>query len=109
MHDSKVKEKFIYFRSRGMSYGEIARKIKVSKTTLVNWGKELNEEISTLSSEYKNELREKYQVSDIQRLEFLGERFKSIQEEIAKRGLGDLKISQLLGLEAKYLKYFEES
>ena len=109
MHGNTIKEKFIYFRSRGMSYGDIAQKIKVSKTTLVSWGKELNEEISTLSSEYKNELREKYKVSDIKRLEFLGERFKSIQDEIAKRGLDDLKINQLLGLEAKYFKHLEDS
>ncbi len=108
MYDDTVKEKFIYLRSRGMSYGKIAKDIKVAKATLVNWNNEFKETISTQNQEYVSELREKYHLSVIQRLEFFGERLNDIRGEIKKKGLGDLKIGQLLGLEAKYIKSLDD-
>ena len=107
MHDDTVKEKFVYLRSRGMSYGKIAKEIKASKATLVKWNNDFKNEISKQRAEFKNELREKYLISDIQRMEFFGERLKNVRSEIKSKGLSDLKINQLLGLEVKYIKCLE--
>jgi len=108
MYDDKVKEKFIFLRARGMSYGKIAKELGVSKAALVNWNNEFKEDISTQHREYKNELREKYHILVIQRMEFFGERLNDVRGEIKKKGLGDLKINQLLGLEVKYIKCLED-
>ena len=40
MMDQEVKNKFIEFRARGLTYNKILVKLGVSKTTLINWSKD---------------------------------------------------------------------
>lgn len=108
MFDSNTKEKFIVLRSTGMSYGRIAKEIDVAKSTLIKWNNDFEEEISKRRDEYLNELRDKYLISEIKRVKLFGERLKSVRAEIQKKGLGELKIQQLLALEGKYVKCLEE-
>lgn len=108
MFDSSTKEKFIVLRSTGMSYGKIVKEINVAKSTLIKWNKDFEEEISKRRDENLNELRDKYLISEIKRVELFGKRLKSIRSEIQKKGLGELKIHQLLALEGKYVKCLEE-
>ena len=91
-----------------MSYGKISKELGVAKSTLLNWNTEFKEDILVQLRDYKNELRDEYQISEIRRMEFFCERLKSVQGEIEKKGLSDLKINQLLGLEVRYLKYLED-
>ncbi len=109
MFDSSTKEKFIVLRSTGMSYGRIAKEIDVAKSTLIKWNNDFEEEISKRRDEYLNELRDKYLMSEIKRVKLFGERLKSVRAEIQKKGLGELKIQQLLVLEGKYVKRLAES
>lgn len=104
MYDDSTKENFIFLRSKGMSYGNIAKEINVGKSTLLKWNKDFEDEISTRRDENLNDLREKYLVSEIHRVELFGERLKSIRAEIQTKGLTELKIGQLLALEMKYAK-----
>ena len=108
MFDDSMKEKFIVLRARGTSYGNIAKEIKVAKSTLINWNKDFEAEISKRRDENLNDLRDKYLISDIKRIELFGERLKSVRTEIHKKGLGELKIGQLLALEGKYVKILGE-
>jgi transposase len=91
-----------------MSYANIAKKIKVAKSTLIKWNKDFEEEILKRRNEHLNDLRDEYLVSEIKRVELFGERLKSVRAEIEKKGLGELKIGQLLALEGKYVKFLEE-
>lgn len=108
MFDDSTKEKFIELRSTGMSYGRIAKEIDVAKSTLIKWNKDFEEEISKRQDENLNELRDEYLISEIKRVKLFGERLKSVRAEIQKKGLGELKIQQLLALEGKYVKRLAE-
>jgi orotate phosphoribosyltransferase-like protein len=46
MKDLAVKEQFVELRARGWSFDRIAKELKVSKQTLINWSRELVLEIS---------------------------------------------------------------
>ena len=46
----ELKSQFVELRAKGWSYVKIARKLKVSKNTLANWGAELEGEIASLKA-----------------------------------------------------------
>jgi transposase len=50
MENQKTKEQFIQLRAQGVSYSNISKKIGKSKQTLIDWGKELEEEIRNLKA-----------------------------------------------------------
>ncbi|MFT4579310.1 MAG: transposase [Nitrospinales bacterium] len=108
MYDDTIKEKFVFLRSRGMPFGKISKELGVAKATLINWNSEFKETISTQQQEFINELREKYKVSVTQSMELFGERLNDIRREIKKKGVGDLKIKQLLELEVNYIKILDD-
>ena len=107
MYDDSTKENFIFLRSKGMSYGGIAKAIKVGKSTLIKWNKDFEDEISKRRDEHINDLRDKYLISKIHQVKLFGERLKSIRAEIQAKGLSELKITELLALEVKYAKFLE--
>ena len=80
----------------------------MAKSTLIKWNKDFEEEISKRQDENLNELRDEYLISEIKRVKLFGERLKSVRAEIQKKGLGELKIQQLLALEGKYVKRLAE-
>ena len=45
MKDNSIKEKFVLLRAEGLSFDKIAKKIKVSKPTLIEWQKDFRDEI----------------------------------------------------------------
>jgi len=48
MKEQTVKERFLALRAQGLSFEKIARQLKVSKQTLINWSREFRYEISNL-------------------------------------------------------------
>lgn len=55
-HSQETKEKFVALRAEGMSYERIGAGLGVSKQTLVNWGKQLADQISKLRESRIDEL-----------------------------------------------------
>src|SRR5688500_16646390 len=45
-HPEELKTKFLELRARGVSYSHIAEAIGVSKPTLIQWGKDMAEEMA---------------------------------------------------------------
>jgi hypothetical protein len=58
-HPEELKTNFLELRARGVSYGQIAEAIGVSKPTLVQWGKAMAEEIADLQAAERELVREK--------------------------------------------------
>lgn len=60
MKDQETKEKFVELRAKGLSFDRIAAELETSKQTLINWAKELENEISNLKKVELEALQEKY-------------------------------------------------
>jgi len=97
----EVKSQFIELRAKGWSYVKIARKLKVSKNTLANWGAELEGEIASLKAMELEALYEKSYMTKEARIKLLGAQLKGIQDELKKRGLEDVSTDKLLDMELK--------
>ena len=97
----EVKSQFIELRAKGWSYLKIARKLKVSKNTLANWGAELEGEIASLKAMELEALYEKSYMTKEARIKLLGAQLKGIQDELKKRGLEDVSTEKLLDMELK--------
>ena len=102
MKNQDDKEKFIELRAGGLSYDDIAVALKVSKPTLLSWGKELHRDISTARTLRLDELFEKFAVSKAKRIEAFGERLNAILGELVKRDMTDVPTVSLLALALKY-------
>lgn len=104
----ELKDQFISLRAKGLSYAKIARKIKVSKSTLANWSSELEGEIASLRAMELEALYEKYYLVKEGRIKLLGDQLKDIQAELKTRKLDQVSTDKLLELELKVFQALKE-
>ena len=97
----ELKSQFVELRAKGWSYVKIARKLKVSKNTLANWGAELEGEIASLKAMELEALYEKSYMTKEARIKLLGAQLKEIQDELKKRGLEGVSTEKLLEMGLK--------
>jgi len=102
MEAIEQKEKFIELRAKGYSFDKIAKELGRAKQTLIDWSKELEEEIANLKALELDALYEKYYLHKETRLQAFGELLSKIKKEIEGRSLSDVSTEKLLEL---YLKY----
>ncbi len=102
METLATKEKFIELRAKGLSFDKIAGELKKSKQTLIDWSKELEEEIANLKAVELEALYEKYFLLKRNRLQTFGEILKRLRAEMETRDLTDLPTDKLLDLIGKY-------
>jgi transposase-like protein len=108
MEPLQVKEEFIQLRAKGWSYDKIAEKLGKAKQTLIDWSKELQEEIANRKALELEALYELYHLHREQRIKDFAQVVKSLREEILKRDLVDVPTEKLLDLFLKYGKQLEE-
>ena len=99
---NNLKERFIELRAEGLSYAAIADKLKVSKPTLIAWGKELQKEVKNAQTLAMDALFRRYAVGKAKRIEVFGKRLETILTELDKRKLADVKTDALLMLALRY-------
>lgn len=102
MKTQETKEKFIELRAKGLSFKKIAKKLGVSKHTLINWSKDLKMEIANLKAIELEALYEKYYLTEKRRIELFGEKLKEIKEELDNRDFREISTEKLLDLILKY-------
>lgn len=102
MKNANDKERFIELRAEGRSYADIAVALKVSKPTLIAWGKELQKDILNARTLRMDELFEKYAVAKSKRVVVFGRRLEAIMAELETRDLTDVPTPSLLALALKY-------
>ena len=105
---SELKDQFIELRAKGLSYAKIAKKLKVSKSTLANWSSELEGEIASLRAMELEALYEEYFMAKEGRIKFLGDQLKEIQAELKTRKLDQVSTDKLLELELKVFQALKE-
>lgn len=101
-YSTKEKEKFIELRAKGWSFDKIAKELNKAKQTLIDWSKELEEEIANLKALELEALYEKHFLLKEHRIKNFATTLKRLQEELISRDLSDVPTDKLLDL---YLKY----
>lgn len=94
----KTKQQFIELRANNESYEKIAKKLKVSKTTLIAWARTYETDIDNLRAFTFEALNEQYKTGKQHRLVMWSEQLTMAQEELKKRGLSDVSTPKLLEL-----------
>ena len=107
MKDEQTRERFIDLRAKGWSYSRIAKELKTSKQTLINWSKELSLEISNLRTVELEALQEKYYLLKENRIELFGDKLKAVKKELDMRDLKDISTEKLFDLLIKYHSVLE--
>jgi len=74
-------------RGYGLPLAKIAAEIGVSKTTLINWDRDLKEEIDNLKAVELEALYDKIYLSTRKQVEFFGDILSRIQRELETRDL----------------------
>ena len=98
----EIKSQFVELRAKGWSYRKIARKLKVSESTLANWSQELEEEIASLKAMELEGLYETYYLLKEGRIRLLGGMLRKIKAELRSRDLSEVPTGRLLELLLKY-------
>ena len=102
MKDQQTKSRFVELRAKGWSYDRIARELRASKQTLINWSKEYSLQISNLRNIEIEALQEKFCLLKEQRIELFGKKLKTNNEELDKRDFKDIPTEKLFDLIIKY-------
>jgi len=108
METTAIKEKFIELRAQGWSFDKIANELGKAKQTLIDWSRELQDEIANRRALELDALYEKYYLYKENRIQVYGELLKRIKDEIEGRDLTDVPTDKLLDLFIKYADKVKE-
>ncbi|MEI6040029.1 MAG: hypothetical protein WCP93_01620 [Candidatus Berkelbacteria bacterium] len=98
MQDLTKKQQFVELRAKGKSFAKISDELEVSKTTLIDWSKDLAEEITNLKQIELESIREQYKISREHRIKLYSEQLELIRGELSTRKLNDVPTGKLIDL-----------
>jgi transcriptional regulator with XRE-family HTH domain len=101
--------KFVQLRAQGLSFDKIAKKLKISKPTLIKWSKKYALEIANLRAERLEALREEYCLSVEAKVRMWGQIVNHIIDQIERRSLRNVTTDKLLDMLIKAQKKLEQS
>jgi hypothetical protein len=105
MDTINTKERFIELRAKGYSFDKIAKELGKAKQTLIDWSKDLQEEIANVKALELEALYEKYYLLKEGKIQKYGAILSKITSELEERDFSKVNTGQLLEL---YLLYFEK-
>lgn len=108
METTEIKEKFIELRAKGWSFDKIAKETGKAKQTLIDWSKDLQEEIANSKAIELESLYESYYLMRESRLKTFGAILNKIKEEVEGRDLSEISTDKLLELLLKYNNQVKE-
>ncbi len=108
MEGIETKERFIELRAKGWSFDRIAKELGRAKQTLIDWSKDLQEEIANRKALELDALYETYYLQRESRLQTFGAMLTKIKEEVMSRDLSDVPTDKLLDLFLKYNNQIRE-
>ena len=100
----ETKERFIEMRAKGYSFEKIAKELSKAKQTLIDWSKELQDEIANLKALELEALYEKHYLLKEAKIQKYGAILSKITNELESRDFNKVPTGRLLEL---YLLYFE--
>jgi hypothetical protein len=108
METTELREKFIQLRAKGWSFDKIAKETGKAKQTLIDWSKELQDEIGNRKAIELEALYETYYLMRENRLQTFGAMITKIKKEVESRDLSDVPTDKLLELLLKYNSQVKE-
>jgi transcriptional regulator len=99
-----TKQRFIELRAKGWSFDKIAKELGKAKQTLIDWSKELQEEIANCKALELEALYESYFLLKEAKIKKYGAILSKITNELESRDFNKVPTGRLLEL---YLLYFE--
>jgi transposase-like protein len=109
METIETKRRFIELRAKGYSFDKIAKELGKAKQTLLDWSRDLDQEIAQAKALELDSLYEAYSLYKEARLKTLGEILCKLKNELDNRDLKDLPTDRLLDLFLKYEGVVKES
>ena len=100
----ETKHRFIELRAKGWSFDKIAKEIGKAKQTLIDWSKELQDEIANRKALELEALYETYYLLKEAKIKKYGAILSKITNELESRNFNNVPTGRLLEL---YLLYFE--
>ena len=104
----QTKERFIELRAKGWSFDKIAKELGKAKQTLIDWSKELQDQIANCKALELEALYESYYLMRENRLRTFGVMLNKIKKEVESRDLSDVPTDKLLELLLKYNSQVKE-
>lgn len=98
MKSTETKEAFIQMRAENVSYQDISKALSVSKQTLIDWSKDLCEDIQNLKSMRMDAIYEQFALTKEARIKTIGEVSDRLKAEISKRDMSDIPTDRLIDL-----------
>ena len=92
----QTKERLRELRAKGWSFDKIAKEIGKAKQTLIDWSKDLQDEIANRKALELEALYESYYLLKENRLQTCGARLNKIKKEVESRDLSDGPPDKLL-------------
>ena len=108
METTELKERFIELRAKGWSFDKIAKETGKAKQTLIDWSKELQDEIANRKALELEALYETYYLQRESRLQTFGAMLTKIKKGVESRDLSDVPTDKLLELLLKYNSQVKE-
>jgi transposase len=108
VNDTEAKATFIELRAKGASYDSIAKQLNKSKSTLVTWNQELNNEIQNAEFLEYQVLLEQFKLTKKAKIEYLGEQLNKAREVLKTKDLNEIPIKDLIILIEKYEKNLKD-
>ena len=108
MESIETKERFIELRAKGWSFDKIAKELGKAKQTLIDWSKELKDEVANRKALELEALYEAYYLLKENRLQTFGGLLNKIKDEVLSRDLSDVPTDKLLDLFLKYNSQIKE-
>ena len=96
------KEQFIILRAEGLSYGKIAQRLKISKSTCCKWAKTFSKQIETGKNKQTAALYELYRAEKEAYLLRIKQTLQDIDKAIEGKDLAEIQADKLLRLKLEY-------
>ncbi len=96
MKNLNKKKQFIELRSKGHSYREIAKTLKISERSLYFWSKEFEPEIKFLKSVERENLLASLNLTEFHKFKILGQELKKIETALQEKDYTAQPLTHLL-------------
>lgn len=97
-------QKFIELRAEGLSFDEIAKKVNISKPTLIKWSKELRDKIEEVTQIIEEQFLAEQRIKNIARAQKISEELDRAYTALSKTDYEDMKKKDLINI----IKILEE-
>jgi len=96
--DIEIRQKFVELRAEGKSYDAIAKRIKVSKPTLLKWSKELKDQIEEVSKTIEEQFLVEQKIKRILRAEKISDELDEAYRALSRTDYKNITKKEMINV-----------